>query len=95
MRYASLNKFRYSANLKTVLFTLIIQDLYEKFHDKKKLIILTSSKTFDSSINQNIAFDCQKSRFECSNSTVKISFTTTKSNKLNIYHAFTRSFKIY
>ena len=51
IRYALLNKSRYNANFKIVLFILTIQDLYEKFYNKKKLIIFILNKIFNFSIN--------------------------------------------
>ena len=70
MRYAPLSKPRSITNPKTVLPTLTVQDLYKRF-DKKKRIVPTPNKVVDFPANQNIAFDCQKPRFKCSNSFVK------------------------
>ena len=80
MRYASLNKPRRTTNLMTVLPIISMQNLYEKFHNKEKLIIPTSNKTLDSPTNQNATFDCQKSHFKCSDSTIKTTLSITKSN---------------
>ena len=64
----------------SVLPTMSIQDLYKQF-GKEKSIISTPNKTLDSSTNRNATSDCQKSHFECSDSTVKTTLSiTTKSN---------------
>ena len=52
MRYISLSKFRYIINLIIILFIFIIQNLYEKFHNKKKRIIFILNKILNSSIKQ-------------------------------------------
>ena len=84
MRYASLKltHFKFTiTRIMIILFIIFMQNLYKKFHDKKKSIILTSNRILNSLINQNIEFDYQKFRFKCSDSTVKtILFTITKSN---------------
>ena len=51
MRYASSSKLQARSKITriiTVLPIMFIQDLYKKFHNKKKRVILTSSKTLDS-----------------------------------------------
>ena len=54
MRYASLSRPPSKiTRIMTVLPTMFMQDLYEKFHDKKKRVIPTSSKTLDSPIKQH------------------------------------------
>ena len=96
MRYALLSRSRHITNPKTVLPTLTVQDLYEKFHGKEKLIIPTPSKTFNSSVNQNSAFDCQKTSFQMFKSDRQdLIFRRYKIEYLGIYHAITRSYEIY
>ena len=49
MRYAPLSKLQTRnkvTRITTVLFIIFMQNLYEKFHDKKKLIIFISTKLF-------------------------------------------------
>ncbi|CAF9916932.1 MAG: hypothetical protein ALECFALPRED_010915 [Alectoria fallacina] len=54
MRYALLSKPSFIiTRIVTVLFIMFMQNLYEKFYDKEKPIIFTSSKTFDSPIKQH------------------------------------------
>ena len=56
MRYVSLSIFQAHnkiTHIIIILFIIFMQDLYEKFHNKKKSIIFTSNKTFDSSIKQH------------------------------------------
>ena len=83
MRYAPLKSinsmhFRPTITRPTMILSIIsMQNLYEKFHDKKKRVIPTPNRILNSSTNQNITFDCQKSSFKCSNSIVKASFSTT------------------
>ena len=54
IRYVSLNRpsFNKVTRIMTMLFVMFMQDLYEKFYDKKKRVILTLSKTLDSPIKQ-------------------------------------------
>ncbi|CAF9943623.1 MAG: hypothetical protein ALECFALPRED_000801, partial [Alectoria fallacina] len=54
MRYAPLSRPPSTTTRTiTVLPTMSMQDLYEKFHDKEKRVIPTSSKTLDSPIKQH------------------------------------------
>lgn len=69
MRYTSLSKSRRIKNLITILFIIFMQNLYEKFYNKKKRVIFTLNKILYFSANQKIVFNCQ-----CSDSTVKTSF---------------------
>ncbi|CAD6584106.1 MAG: hypothetical protein ASARMPRED_001598 [Alectoria sarmentosa] len=85
MRYAPLKSIKSTHSRPTttrtisVLPTMSIQDLYKRF-DKEKRVIPTPNKAHDSPTNQNAASDCQKSHFECSDSTVKTTLSiTTKS----------------
>ena len=52
MRYASLSKSAVT-RIMIVISAMFIQDLYEKYYDKKKRVILTSSRTLDSSTKQH------------------------------------------
>ena len=54
MRYILLSKFQARSKITriiTVFFIIFIQDLYEKFYNKKKRVILTSSKILNFSNN--------------------------------------------
>ena len=49
IRYAPLSKFQIRnkvTRIITILFIISMQNLYEKFHNKEKLIIFTSNKPF-------------------------------------------------
>ena len=62
MRYTLLNKSRYIIKM---LFIIFIQNLYNRFN-KKKLIIFTSSKTY------NFLFNYSKPYFKYLNSIVNV-----------------------
>ena len=52
MRYTLLNKIRFIITRFTIiLFIIFMQNLYEKFYNKKKLINFLLNKIFDFSIN--------------------------------------------
>ena len=54
MRYALLNKFLFNKITRIIImfFVIFMQNLYEKFYNKKKRIIFTLNKTLNFSIKQ-------------------------------------------
>ena len=55
MRYASLSRFSFNkiTRIMIVFLIMFMQDLYEKFQNKEKRVILTLSKILDSPIKQH------------------------------------------
>ena len=53
-KYINLTHFRFTiTRIRSVLLIMFMQNLYEKFHNKKKRVIPASNKTFDSLIKQH------------------------------------------
>ena len=77
MRYAPLKSVKSSRSVATRFMAvpiLIVKDLYEKFHGKKKPAISTAKCASDSSVNQNPLLRNSKCRSEASISSAKTHF---------------------
>ena len=77
MRYTSLKSVKSSRSVTTrfiIISILIIKDLYEKFHEKKKLVILTVKCALNSPVNQNSLLRNSKCRSKALIASVKSLF---------------------